>query len=89
MTCTQAVEAFEQAGFRGIYSVGVFPVHTNEVPPPQLIAERLLHVARLVGPERVEAAPDCGLRTRPLHFAIKQLDALVKGAELARQHYNQ
>ncbi len=83
---TDVVNAFEREGYSGNYSVGVINVHVDETESPELISGRLLHVAKLVGPERVEAAPDCGLRSRELPIAIKKLQALVYGARLAEGH---
>jgi hypothetical protein len=39
---------------------------TNVVEHPELVAERLTRLARLVGPERVVASTDCGFAQGPL-----------------------
>ena len=62
---------------------------TNVVEHPELVAERLVRLARLVGPERVIASTDCGFAqgpfTRRVHPTIMwaKLRALVEGAALA------
>jgi 5-methyltetrahydropteroyltriglutamate--homocysteine methyltransferase len=63
---------------------GVVSHATNVVEHPQLVAERILRFAKLVGRERVIAATDCGLGGR-IHpqIAWAKLEALVEGAELA------
>jgi 5-methyltetrahydropteroyltriglutamate--homocysteine methyltransferase len=63
---------------------GVVSHATNVVEHPELVAERILHFADLVGRERVIASTDCGLggRVHP-QIAWAKLDALAKGAELA------
>ena len=51
---------------------------------PDLVAERLVRYAKLVGRENVLAGTDCGLGRR-VHadIAWAKLDALVQGARLA------
>ncbi len=83
----EVIQAFESAGYKGKYAVGVLDVHTDIIESPELIKERLLYAAELVGPERIEAAPDCGLRTRKLSIAVQKLQSLVAGARLAREGY--
>jgi 5-methyltetrahydropteroyltriglutamate--homocysteine methyltransferase len=65
--------------------LGVLDLSTNDVEPPTVIADRLRAVLDVVPPERLVAAPDCGLKflTRPVAFA--KLAALVEGAALVRQ----
>jgi 5-methyltetrahydropteroyltriglutamate--homocysteine methyltransferase len=63
---------------------GVVSHATNVVEHPELVAERLLRFANLVGRERVIASTDCGLggRVHP-QIAWAKLEALVEGAALA------
>ena len=63
---------------------GVVSHATNVVEHPELIAERILRFANLVGRERVVASTDCGLggRVHP-QLAWAKLEALVEGAALA------
>jgi len=63
---------------------GVVSHATNVVEHPELVAERILRFANLVGRERVIASTDCGLGGR-IHpdIAWAKLDALVQGAALA------
>jgi 5-methyltetrahydropteroyltriglutamate--homocysteine methyltransferase len=63
---------------------GVVSHATNVVEHPELVAERILHFANLVGKERVIASTDCGLggRVHP-QIAWAKLEALVEGAALA------
>jgi 5-methyltetrahydropteroyltriglutamate--homocysteine methyltransferase len=59
------------------------------VKHPELVAERLVRLAGLVGRERVIGGTDCGFAQGPfvrrVHPTIMwaKLDALVRGAELA------
>ncbi len=65
---------------------GVVSHASNVVEHPELVAERIVRYAELVGRENVIAGTDCGLGGR-VHSQIgwAKLDALVKGAELASQ----
>jgi 5-methyltetrahydropteroyltriglutamate--homocysteine methyltransferase len=63
---------------------GVVSHATNVVEHPELVADRILRFANLVGRERVIASTDCGLggRVHP-QIAWAKLEALVHGAALA------
>ena len=68
---------------------GVISHATNVVEHPELVAERLVRLARLVGPERVIASTDCGFAQGPfgrrVHPSIMwaKLRALSEGAAIA------
>ncbi|TET63742.1 hypothetical protein E3J49_05700 [Candidatus Bathyarchaeota archaeon] len=80
------IQLFEEHGFHGNYGLGVVDVHTNFVEPPELIRDRILHVAKMIDdPRRVYVSTDCGLRTRTWEISFKKLKNMVLGAELARK----
>ena len=68
---------------------GVVTHHTNIVEHPDLVADRLVRLAELVGRERVMAGTDCGFAqsagVRRVHPSIQwaKLTALAEGARLA------
>jgi 5-methyltetrahydropteroyltriglutamate--homocysteine methyltransferase len=68
---------------------GVISHATNVVEHPQLVAERIVRIARLVGRENLLAGTDCGFAQGPFHRRVHpsimwaKLDALVQGARLA------
>jgi 5-methyltetrahydropteroyltriglutamate--homocysteine methyltransferase len=68
---------------------GVISHSTNVVEHPELVAERLVRVARLVGRENVMAGTDCGFAQAPhvkrVHPSIMwaKLEALAEGARIA------
>ena len=68
---------------------GVIAHTTNVVEHPELVAERLVRLANLVGRERVIAGTDCGFAQGPftqrVHPSIQwaKLQAMVEGARLA------
>ena len=63
---------------------GVVSHATNVVEHPEVVADRILRFANLVGRERVIASTDCGLggRVHP-QIAWAKLEALAQGAALA------
>ena len=63
---------------------GVISHATNVVEHPELVADRIVRFAELVGRENVIAGTDCGLglRVHP-QIAWAKLEALAKGAALA------
>jgi 5-methyltetrahydropteroyltriglutamate--homocysteine methyltransferase len=68
---------------------GVVTHATNIVEHPELVAERIVRLAKLVGRERVIASTDCGFAqgpfTRRVHPSIQwaKLKSLVEGARIA------
>ena len=65
---------------------GVVCHSTNVVEHPELVAERIIRFAEVVGPENVIASTDCGLGGR-VHSQIAwaKLEALAQGAEIASE----
>jgi 5-methyltetrahydropteroyltriglutamate--homocysteine methyltransferase len=63
---------------------GVVSHATNVVEHPELVAQRIVRFADLVGRDRVIASTDCGLGGR-IHptIAFAKLEALAQGARLA------
>jgi 5-methyltetrahydropteroyltriglutamate--homocysteine methyltransferase len=63
---------------------GVVSHATNVIEHPQLVADRIVRFAKIVGRERVIASTDCGLggRVHP-QIAWAKLEALSAGAALA------
>ena len=68
---------------------GVISHATNIVEHPELVAERIVRLAKLVGRENVIASTDCGFAQGPFHRRVHptimwaKLAALVEGARLA------
>ena len=65
---------------------GVVTHHTNVVEHPELVADRIIRYANLVGRENVIAGTDCGMgfRVHP-QIAWAKLNALAEGARMASQ----
>jgi 5-methyltetrahydropteroyltriglutamate--homocysteine methyltransferase len=70
---------------------GVIDSTTNYVEHPELVAQRIEHYARIVGPDRVLASTDCGMATLAVsedgvdpRIAWAKLHSLAEGAALAK-----
>ena len=74
-----------------ILAPGVVSHGTNVVEHPELIAERIVRFAGVVGRENVIASTDCGFAqeqfNRRVHFTIMwaKLEAMAEGARIASQ----
>jgi 5-methyltetrahydropteroyltriglutamate--homocysteine methyltransferase len=62
---------------------GVLDLGATEVETPDIVAGRLRRALAVVPPERLVAAPDCGMKYLPRDRARAKLEALVAGAALA------
>ena len=75
-----------------VIAPGVISHATNVVEHPELVAERLERIARLVGPERVIGEHRLRVRSGPLpssrppHDPVGQAEALSDGARIASEH---
>ena len=64
--------------------LGVLDLSTEEVEPADVIAGRLRAALEFVPPERLVAAPDCGMKFLSRSAAYGKLCALAAGAALVR-----
>jgi 5-methyltetrahydropteroyltriglutamate--homocysteine methyltransferase len=68
---------------------GVISHATNVVEHPELVAERIVRLARIVGRDNVIAGTDCGFAQGPFHRRVHpsimwaKLESLAAGAKLA------
>ncbi len=82
----EEIKLFEEYGFHGNYGLGVIDVHTDFIEPPELVKDRILHVAKMINdPRKIYVSTDCGLRTRTWEISFKKLKNMVLGVELARK----
>jgi 5-methyltetrahydropteroyltriglutamate--homocysteine methyltransferase len=79
---------FAQSAWDGKIGLGVIDIHTDFVEPPELVRDRVLYAAELLGPERIEVNTDCGLRTRSWEVSFEKLRNMVEGACLAEGEMN-
>lgn len=67
--------------------LGVLDLGTHEVETPEIVAARIRKALKFVTPERIIAAPDCGLKYLPREVAFGKMKALVDGATIVRAEY--
>ena len=63
--------------------LGVLDLSTDEVETPETVAERIRRAFPHAGPERLIAAPDCGMKYLSRDAAYGKLESLVEGARRA------
>lgn len=81
----EVLELFAEFNDRREIGLGVTDIHRDIIETPELIRDRILRAARILGdPRRVYVNPDCGLRTRSLDVAWAKLTAMTQGAAMAR-----
>jgi 5-methyltetrahydropteroyltriglutamate--homocysteine methyltransferase len=68
---------------------GVISHATNIVEHPELVSERIVRLARVVGRENVIASTDCGFAQSPMYRRVHpsimwaKFESLAEGARLA------
>ncbi|NBQ86122.1 MAG: methionine synthase [Betaproteobacteria bacterium] len=67
--------------------VGVIDVASNEIETPEQVADTIGRALQFVPRNRLIACTNCGLAPMSREVAMKKLEALAKGAALARQRY--
>jgi 5-methyltetrahydropteroyltriglutamate--homocysteine methyltransferase len=65
--------------------LGVIDLSKSEVETPETVAARIRRALPYVSPERLVAAPDCGMKYLPAESAFGKLKALVAGAAIVRR----
>jgi 5-methyltetrahydropteroyltriglutamate--homocysteine methyltransferase len=63
--------------------LGVLDLSTDEVETPETVADRIRRAFPHAAPERLIAAPDCGMKYLSRDAAYGKLEALVEGARRA------
>ena len=66
--------------------LGVLDLSTDEVETPETVAGRIRRAFPHARPDRLIAAPDCGMKYLPRDAAYRKLEALVAGARLAAEN---
>ena len=65
--------------------LGVIDLGTEQVETPQAVAERIRAGLKVVAPEQLVLAPDCGMKYLTREVAFGKLKALADGAALVRR----
>jgi len=64
--------------------VGVLDLSSPDVETPEIVASRLRKALEVLPPERIVAAPDCGMKYLPRERAFGKLKAMAEGAAIVR-----
>jgi 5-methyltetrahydropteroyltriglutamate--homocysteine methyltransferase len=64
--------------------LGVISIEDRECETPQQVAARIRHALEYVAPDNLIPAPDCGMKYMPREIAFRKLQALCRGAAIAR-----
>jgi 5-methyltetrahydropteroyltriglutamate--homocysteine methyltransferase len=67
--------------------VGVIDVACAEIETPEQVADTIGRALQFVPKERLFPCTNCGLAPMSREVAVKKLEALARGSELARQRY--
>ncbi len=65
--------------------LGVIDLSKTDVETPEMVAARIRRALPYVSPERLVAAPDCGMKYLPMESAFGKLKALAAGAAIVRR----
>jgi 5-methyltetrahydropteroyltriglutamate--homocysteine methyltransferase len=65
--------------------LGVLDLGAVEVETPELVAQRIRAGLKVLPPERLVPAPDCGMKYLPRDRAFAKLRALAQGAAIVRR----
>jgi 5-methyltetrahydropteroyltriglutamate--homocysteine methyltransferase len=68
-----------------VIAIGVVSLGDLEVEPVDVIADRIRAALRHVDAERLQVAPDCGMKYLPRDVAVAKLAAMVQAANLVRK----
>ena len=79
---------FAESAWDGKVGLGVIDIHTDFIELPELVRDRILYAASVLGPERIEVNTDCGLRTRTWEISLEKLKNMVEGTRLAEKELN-
>jgi len=65
--------------------LGAIDLSKNDVETPETVAARIRRALPFVSPERLVAAPDCGMKYLPAESAFGKLKSLAGGAAIVRK----
>ncbi len=81
------LDAFKEHDTNAAIGLGVVDIHTNDIEPPNLVADRIRYALNLFDddPTKIWPCTDCGLRTRTWDISHKKMQSLVQGANQVKQ----
>lgn len=79
------LKLFNEYNVRGRIGLGVTDIHSDFDEPEELVRDRILYASNILGADRINPSPDCGLRTRTWEVAFRKMEKTARGAKLAAQ----
>ncbi len=81
------LDPFAEHDIDAAIGLGVVDIHTDELEPPEVVADRIRYGLEVFDddPTKIWPCTDCGLRTRSWDVAHAKLDRLVEGARLVAE----
>ena len=64
--------------------LGVIDLFDRNVETPVVVAERIRAALKVLSPERLVVAPDCGMKYLPREVAFGKLQSMVEGTKIVR-----
>jgi 5-methyltetrahydropteroyltriglutamate--homocysteine methyltransferase len=77
-----ALDVLEKLPSKSII-LGVIDLSTDDVETPDTVAARIRRAFPHITPDRLTAAPDCGMKYLSRDAAYRKLESLVEGARIA------
>ncbi len=68
--------------------LGVLDLGDMTIEAPERVADRIRQALKVVPPERLMVAPDCGMKYLPREVAYRKLRAMTLGAAIVREALN-
>ena len=81
----EVLKLFNDHNVSGRIGLGVTDIHSDFDESAELVRDRILYASKILGPDRVNPSPDCGLRTRTWEVAFGKMERTVQGARLAEK----
>ncbi|WP_054950819.1 5-methyltetrahydropteroyltriglutamate--homocysteine S-methyltransferase [Numidum massiliense] len=81
----ELIATFEQYDYPRQIGLGVYDIHSPQVPAQEEIVQTILRSIRVIASEQFWVNPDCGLKTRREEEVVPALENLVKATRRVRQ----
>lgn len=80
----ELLDAFDDFNYPNEIGLGVYDIHSPNIPDKEQIVELIRKAAERIPPERLWVNPDCGLKTRRWEEVIPALTNMVAAAKTLR-----
>ncbi len=83
------LDPFAEHDIDAAVGLGAVDIHTDELEPPELVADRIRYALDVFDddPTKVWPCTDCGLRTRSWEISYEKIKRLAEGARIVEGEY--